>query len=222
MHHPAAVATLRAPLALRVSLLVALLLAVPASRAYAQQRDSVRAAVEPPRDSARRRLPVADTIPGPPVSPRRAFLSSLLVPGLGQASLDRPVAGSIFVAVEILAITMWRKSAAELRYAKRVGGIGVPCPGVTDGQLCLDPGPPVLVGNPPVVTYPNASNPNRYSGGRLAARRQHVEDWVALLLANHLFAGADAYVAAHLWDQPARVSVRPAAGGVALAARVEW
>ena len=44
-------------------------------------------------------------------------------------------------------------------------------------------------------------------------RAAHVEDWVALLVANHLFAGADAFVAAHLWDVPApRLSSLPRVG----------
>ena len=46
-----------------------------------------------------------------------------------------------------------------------------------------------------------------YTQRLVDARRSHVEDWIAFLLANHLFAGADAYVAAHLWDLPSQISV---------------
>jgi hypothetical protein len=42
-----------------------------------------------------------------------------------------------------------------------------------------------------------------------------VEDWIAFIIANHLFSGADAYVAAHLWDLPTQIEVKPAPGGAA-------
>ena len=42
----------------------------------------------------------------------------------------------------------------------------------------------------------------------IRTRKEHVEDWVAVLIANHLFAAADAFVAALLWDLPAEVAVR--------------
>ena len=206
----------RAALALRFAVCAVLLLASSPRDIRAQERDSARVGAEP--TAGPRRAAVVDTVPGPPISPGRAFFSSLLVPGLGQSELDRPVAGMIFVAVEAISIVMIQKSQKELAFAKRVGKIGVPCPGDESGQLCLDRGVPS--GNPP--TFPNATTPNRFSGGRITARRQHVEDWVALLVANHLLAGAEAYVAAHLWDLPARVGARPVAGGVAVAASLSW
>jgi hypothetical protein len=61
-----------------------------------------------------------------------------------------------------------------------------------------------------------------YSDGLIDIRRGHVEDWVAFLIANHLFAAADAYVASHLWDLPTQVSVRAAPSGTIVAARFTW
>src|SRR5688572_9527137 len=58
--------------------------------------------------------------------------------------------------------------------------------------------------------------------GRVRARKQHVEDWVALLIFNHLFAAADAFVAAQLWDVPARVSVTRDGDRTRLTATVRW
>ena len=65
--------------------------------------------------------------------------------------------------------------------------------------------------------------PTRYTQDLVRARALHVEDWVAVILFNHLFSGADAYVAANLWDLPEhlpnRMSVRAiplARGGAAL------
>jgi hypothetical protein len=213
----------------------AALLAVVASLVpvtlHAQQRDSARVGAAPPSaDSARRRPPVVDTVPPPPISPKRAFFSSVLVPGLGQAALDRPIAGSLFVALETLSLVMIQKSMKELSFAKRNAGYVV-----TEYQrVCYDE-VPIPVGGETIVTtlcYPEldangdpivVEGANRYAGGRLTARRQHVEDWIALLVANHLLAGADAYVAAHLWDLPARISIRPTdRGDVAVAASIAW
>ena len=56
----------------------------------------------------------------------------------------------------------------------------------------------------------------------MRARRVHYEDWLAAILFNHLFSGADAFVAAQLWDLPTQVSARPDAGGVTVAARLTF
>jgi hypothetical protein len=62
----------------------------------------------------------------------------------------------------------------------------------------------------------------RYGPGRVRARKTHVEDWVALLVFNHLVAAADAFVAAHLWDLPTRVSIRATPAGARVFANIPW
>jgi hypothetical protein len=37
---------------------------------------------------------------------------------------------------------------------------------------------------------------------RVGAKEQERQDWLVLLVFNHLFAGLEAYVSAHLWDFP--------------------
>jgi hypothetical protein len=64
----------------------------------------------------------ADTVPPkPPVSPFGAFWRSLLVPGWGQAKLDRHVSGAIFLAAEGLALGMTLKVNQELQYLEETG-----------------------------------------------------------------------------------------------------
>ena len=149
------------------------------------------------------RLGTPDVGARPPISARRAFLYSLLVPGLGQARLDRPNGGALFAAIEMGAWLMAFKSRADLEYAKRASrgtlvssfrldSLGLPARDTTTGALI--PADTVL---------------NRYAV-RLRARRVHYEDWVAVIVFNHLFAGADAFVAAQLWDMPVRGSLRAA------------
>jgi len=138
----------------------------------------------------------------PPISPGRAFLQSALIPGLAQSRLDRP-AGVLFAAVEMLAITMYAKSSFDLRTARRFSRDSTPATYEIDaatGVARRDPTTNELV----VATWRGP----RYTASRAQARAAHVEDWRALLIFNHLFAAADAFVSAQLWDLPGRVDLQ--------------
>jgi predicted branched-subunit amino acid permease len=50
----------------------------------------------------------------------------------------------------------------------------------------------------------------------------HLEDWLAVLASNHLFAGADAFVAAQLWDVPVSLSAIPRPNGAVFVATLRW
>jgi len=47
-------------------------------------------------------------------------------------------------------------------------------------------------------------------------KRQEVEDWLVLWIFNHLFAGAEAYVSAHLQDFPPDLEVRAFPRGIGI------
>ena len=166
--------------------------------AGAQRVDSARVVPRPRVDTVTRAAPL------PPLSPRRAFLYSLMIPGYGQSRLGRPVAGGIFALTESIAIAMLRESRAELREARLFR------------QDTL-----VNIGSDP-TTGAAVLQRTSYNDELISIRRGHVEDWVAFLVANHLFAGADAYVGAHLWDLPSQVAVEPTPYGPALVARIRW
>jgi len=189
-------------------MLAALLILSDAAPLSAQRPDSLPAR----RDSARtvdslvvpgRIVDVRDQ-PRPPLSARRAFLYSLLVPGLGQTRLDRPNAGAFFAGIEVAGIVMARKAAGDLRFARDVARTSA----ITGYQVGTD-GLPVRDSTGALV--PIGRETNRYTA-RLRARRTQFEDWMALLAFNHLIAGADAFVSANLWDMPARPSLRAAPG----------
>ena len=57
--------------------------------------------------------------------------------------------------------------------------------------------------------------------GHVKSKRQEVQDWLVLWVFNHLFAGAEAYVSAHLQDFPSDLHVRafPSGIGVSLPLR---
>ncbi len=48
---------------------------------------------------------------------------------------------------------------------------------------------------------------------RVEAKRQEIQDWVVLLVFNHLVAGAEAYVSAMLWDFPVELEARALPAG---------
>ncbi len=165
-------------------------------------------------DSARPRIDTVGRVPvlrvaiepRPPITPGRAFLRSLVVPGRGQVVLGKKNAARFYVAVEALGIGMAIKSLNDLREAKRGAGDSTAVEFVTD---------PVTGVKTPTVWIPS-----RFTPDLINARRTHLEDWIALIVFNHLLSAADAYVAANLWDFPASVSVRarPGAGIVVGAA----
>ena len=68
--------------------------------------------------------PPVTTIPSPTArraSPLNYFMRSMLLPGWGQASLDRKLTGGMFLAFEGLALGMALKTHNELDYLERTG-----------------------------------------------------------------------------------------------------
>ncbi len=172
-----------------------------ANPAHAQIADTARVGPVP------RVTQPFDTI-RPPITPRQAFLRSALVPGWGQARLDRGLAGGIFATMEFVSLAMVRQTRAELGQARRLGA---------DSILVGFEGGDPLTGSPGTPVYREGP-----FADRVRARRQQVEDWTALLVFNHLISGLDAFVSAHLWDLPAQVSVQPTPNGAVVSARIAW
>ncbi len=148
----------------------------------------------------------------PPISPRRAFLYSLALPGTGQSILSRPTAGSVFVAAEAGTLAMIAKSANDLRAARALARDSV----IFKYDTASARGPGQL-------PFRRLTAGALRARTRIPARRAHLEDWITILVVNHFLAGADAYVAANLWDVPTDVNIAAApAGGMLIAARFAW
>ena len=198
--------------ALRLAAGLALGLLFLAPPAHSQTLEGTRAGVTR-TDTLRGDPNVAtDTFPKAPISPRRAFLYSLAIPGAGQAKLDRAYAGGLFILVEVAALTLVHRSAEDLRIARSFRDDSMPASYQRDpvsGIVARD-----SLGDPIVTAWESS----RYSDAWVRTRRLHLEDWMALLIFNHLFSGADAFVAAQLWDLPAKVGLRqtPFGPGVAV------
>jgi len=173
--------------------------------AISQQVDSARAGIAKPAAKAPQRAGT-DT-PKPPMSPRRAFLTSLLIPGYAQTVFGRDHAAMLFAVIEIGSLAMARKAAQDLAEAKAFAGDSIVATykiDPTTGIAQIDP----KTGLPVPDTY----IASRFTPDRIKARRTHYEDWIAAIIFNHLFSGADAYVAANLWDFNANIGVVAAPG----------
>lgn len=204
-------------------MLAAILIAVASpgwSVAHAQQRpDSVRTS-QPPvtggapvptptiAPAASGAQPPARTMPTAaglrskaPLSSRRAFLYSVLLPGLGQSRLDRGSSGALFASVELAAMVMLRRTAIDVREARR---------------YLVDTLPDhfeVQVTGTDIKFNPTGKIPGPYTSDLVRARRLHAEDWIAVIAFNHLFSGADAFVSAQLWDMPVQLTATPSIQG---------
>lgn len=143
----------------------------------------------------------------PPLTPRRAFVYSMLLPGFGQSRLDRGTSGALFALVEVGSWAMVRKSRTDLREARRYSGDTLPNNYVVSATGTLTPA---------------GSLPNRFPVELVNTRRLHVEDWLAAIAFNHLISGADAFVSAQLWDVGPRVAITPSRDGVAVVATLHW
>ncbi len=144
----------------------------------------------------------------PPLTPARAFLTSLVVPGLAQARFDRGSAGALFVAVEVGALAMIKRSGDQLKEARSFRNDSIPDDFSVgpDGNL--------------VATGLSSGG---FNSDLVRRRRLHLEDWIAVVAFNHLLSGADAFVSAQLWDLPTAVSVYPTAGrGAVFVATIKW
>ena len=162
---------------------------------------------QPPKTQPPAVAPRVPTRLSPPLTPRRAFMYSAMLPGLGQSRLDRGTSGALFASVELAALVMVRRSQAELREVRRYRIDTLPSDFTVNGTT--------LVKSTAIVT-------NRYTGALEKTRKLHIEDWLAALAFNHLFAGADAFVAAQLWDTPISVSAMPHPDGAVFVASIRW
>jgi hypothetical protein len=127
------------------------------------------------------------------ISPRTAFLRSVVIPGWGQSSLGAPGRGGVYFALEAGSLWMVYKTGRKLREANR------------EQQVLRETGMIAMDQRTPLVRD----------------RRAQREDWITLSVFWLFFSGADAFVAAHLQDFEERIDVRPTPeGGFQLRATV--
>jgi hypothetical protein len=175
----------------------------------AQQRDSVSAKPVSPVVVPPAAVMAPLTQRGrftPPLTPKQAFIYSAVLPGFGQSRLDRGTSGALFASIELAAIVMMRRSQMDLREARRYRIDTLPDQYVVQGETVVK----------------NGLFTNGITLDLVRTRRLHVEDWMAVVAFNHLFAGADAFVSAQLWDVPVELAAYPHASGAVFAATIRF
>jgi hypothetical protein len=138
-----------------------------------------------------------------------------VLPGYAQTIFGRDRAAMLFTVIEIGSLAMARKAAQDLAEAKGLARDSVVATyqiDPTTGVAAIDP----VTGQP----IPDSWIASRYTPDRIKARRTHYEDWIAAIVFNHLFSGADAYVAANLWDFNANVGAVSSAKSVTVYASI--
>ncbi|MGH7590807.1 MAG: hypothetical protein ACREL2_05165, partial [Gemmatimonadales bacterium] len=125
-----------------------------------------------------------DTVPGPRLTP------------LDSTAIKPPITpmGAFFRS---LMIPGWGQATLG---RKVTGGIMVAWEGVTLGMT--------LKTSHELAYYENTHS------GLIPAKEQERQDWLVLLVFNHLFSGLEAYVSAHLWDFPPDLHIQALPHGV--------
>lgn len=163
-----------------------------------------------------------------PISPRAAFIRSLLVPGWGQAAFESYLRGGIYFAGWatngfMIFRTQARLDDARSRFDRRAAQIEAELiaasPNPDSLRAVLDSVPTVL--EQAVRADVGPGNTGNELRKLVRAREQQREDWIAWAIFWVLASGIDGYVTAHLADFPAEIDVRRNADrSISLGARV--
>jgi hypothetical protein len=144
-------------------------------------------------DTTRRRPPPPpDTTRVNGITPKGAFMRSLVLPGWGQSKIGAPGRGGIYFALEAGSLWMVYKADRKVADARR-------------RQTELQ--------ETGVIPFGRQT-------GLLHSRLSQREDWITLSAFWLFFSGADAFVATHLANFDAHVGARPTPEGVQVQATV--
>jgi hypothetical protein len=143
------------------------------------------------------------------VTPGKAFLRAILIPGWGHASIDEHTRGGFYFLTESAAAWMMVRTRVRLGAAKDARDLQVAqvharlaAQGITD----------------PVAILAAEDEDAAVTAARdlVESRSQQFEDWLVFGVFMVFLGGADAFVSAHLKDfpEPLRVRVGPSRDGI--------
>ena len=159
--------------------------------------------------------PAPDTARRLPITPRGAFIRSMILPGWGQSAFDANFRGGIYFAGwagNWLALfkTYTKLNEARDRFDRRELQL-------VDSLLAASPDPDstraVIDSTDIMDAVVRADSAGDALRKLVNAREQQREDWIAWSLFWLLASGIDAYVTAHLYDFPAEVDLEPRRDG---------
>ena len=161
------------------------------------------AAQEPPPSVPSLPAPAAET-PPPTISPGKAFLRAILVPGWGHASIGSHTRGGFYFLAETSSAWMVVRTRVRLNAAKSVRDLRLAevrdrlaAEGITDLSE--------------ILLAQEQDDGVIAAESLVEARSQQFEDWLVLGIFFVFLSGADAFVSTHLKDfpQPVGVAFRP-------------
>jgi hypothetical protein len=153
-----------------------------------------------------------DTLPEPPMSPRGAFIRSMIVPGWGQSAFGADFRGGIYFAGWAGNWFMNFRNFVRLDDARE--RFDLRSDQVRDSLIVTSTNPDSvraeLEGDPTVLDAAiRADGVGNRMRKLVRAREQQREDWIAWSIFWLLASGVDAYVTAHLSDFPATIDIEP-------------
>lgn len=170
-------------------------------------------------------IPPADTLTADTadalISPRAAFIRSLIVPGWGQTSVGSYGRGGFFFALQSASYYMLFRTHQRLQQARAIqlrevrlaaDSIHTLIDAATTPEACAaDPAgcqtALTLLGNPSAFrTVVDSSTNVARMGGLVESREDQMQDWITYTLFFTLMGGVDAYVNRHLIDVPVDIT----------------
>lgn len=183
----------------------------------------------PPADTARAEPPfspadtVAAALTGKTLTPGRAFVRSLLIPGWGQFSQGARVRGTVYASLQGASAFMLVKTQIKVNDAQddaeslrefAIDSMRADALEQQDTMLIR-----ILANEDSAQARADSTEAVSDKLALTESRKRQREDWIALAIFFTLASGVDAYVGAHLADFPGTVSARPFRRGGVL---VEW
>lgn len=197
---------------------VALLLVTFPGPGVAQVGDTARVPVDSVVVTPEARPVIVDAAPDTatvPLSPRGAFIRSMVIPGWGQAAFDSHGRGSIYFAGWaanwfMIFRNQVRLDAARGRLDQRVDQIEAALiaasPNPDSLRAVMDTVPAIL--EAAIASDDGPGNTGVRLRGLVRSREQQREDWIAWSIFWILASGIDGYVTAHLADFPTDIDIR--------------
>jgi hypothetical protein len=149
------------------------------------------------------------------LSPRSAFIRSLIIPGWGQWSVGAKKRAGVFFVLQSASYFMLGKTLHKLSYAHEVESDLIDQVGDSlRTEMATDTALNRILSDPDSFRIRvDNSEPVLDIRRLIGSREEQRQDWIAYTIFLTLASGVDAFVAAHLADFPATISTRPGPAG---------
>jgi hypothetical protein len=203
---------------MRPAILLGLALGLASAGALVAQEPDTAGAVEVPLPAAPVVQPgagIASEEPARPLSPRGAFIRSLIIPGWGQSAFGAYTRGGVYFSGWAANWFMNFKTQTRLHEAR--DRLDLRTAQIREELIAAAPDPDSMrlaLETTNLLFQAVRDDPiGSDLQGLVGSREQQREDWIAWSLFWILASGIDAYVTAHLADFPGEIHVEPQPDG---------